>query len=101
MMITSLIAARATITEDLKDPQSYVRLVRLTQINRYFCLASTIIVWWDWFITLDDEIAYIWRPRKTTMTGKPLYIFLRYCGLAYQTYDLVQNFGAWSVAVFD
>ncbi|KAG9033389.1 hypothetical protein FRB95_014837 [Tulasnella sp. JGI-2019a] len=72
MMITSLIAARATITEDLKDPQSYVRLVRLTQINRYFCLASTIIVWWDWFITLDDEIAYIWRPRKTTMTGKPL-----------------------------
>ncbi|KAG8889408.1 hypothetical protein FRB98_004501 [Tulasnella sp. 332] len=87
--------ARSTVTNELNNPNSYLSLIWRTEICRYFSLASVIVVVWDWLTNLDEEIAYIWRPRKMHMTGKPLYLFLRYFGLAFQTYDLVINFGIW------
>lgn len=33
------------------------------------------------------------------MSGAPLYCYLRYCGFAYQAYDVVVNFGMWSADV--
>ncbi|KAG8884258.1 hypothetical protein FRB97_004763 [Tulasnella sp. 331] len=98
--VTATIQVLGTIVEDLQDPEQYVQLVWRTMINRYVCLASTVIVVWDWITNLDDEVAYIWRPRKSAMTGKPLYLFLRYCGMGYQAYDLATNFGAWSTSLF-
>lgn len=39
------------------------------------------------------------QSSKSTMTGKPLYVFLRYGGLAYQIYDCVATMGYWSAKV--
>ncbi|KAG9006719.1 hypothetical protein FRB93_008451 [Tulasnella sp. JGI-2019a] len=80
---------------ELSNPTTYTAPIRNTEICHYFSLVSVVIVIWDWATTFDNEIAYIWRLRRLHMTRKPLYLFLRFFGLAYQIYDLVVKFGVW------
>ncbi|KII84531.1 hypothetical protein PLICRDRAFT_701710 [Plicaturopsis crispa FD-325 SS-3] len=57
-----------------------VAAVRDTETVRYSEIASSTIVVLDHLITLDEEIRYIWSGRWTT--GKCLFFFSRYYGLA-------------------
>ncbi|KAG8899795.1 hypothetical protein FRB99_006448 [Tulasnella sp. 403] len=83
-----------TIMDVVHDPRFYLGVAERTAFTRYAVLASAVVVVWDWLTTLDDEVSFIW-VRRSKLTGKPLYLFLRYMGLAFQIFDCITNFGIW------
>ncbi|KAG8882645.1 hypothetical protein FRB97_007991 [Tulasnella sp. 331] len=84
-----------SITSIVKDATLYVEVVRVSPWDCYTALIGAVVTIWDLVITLDDEVIHVWRGRST-ITGKPLYIFLRYVGTAYQVYDCIVNLGGWN-----
>lgn len=78
-----------------KSPLRYLDVVEKNDILLKITLASVLIAVWDWLTRFDDEVSYIWK-RRSRLSGKPLYLFLRYGGIAFQLYDCIQLFGAWS-----
>ncbi|KAG8927273.1 hypothetical protein FRC02_008327 [Tulasnella sp. 418] len=80
------------------DADLYYQVVGRTGTTRYFTLASVVWLAYDWTLTLGDEIELIWS-RDWTLAGKPMYLFVRYGGMLFQIYDLVQIMGSWSVNV--
>lgn len=78
-----------------KSPERYLDVVEKNAILQKITLAAVLIAVWDWLTKFDDEVSYVWK-RRSRLTGKPLYLFLRYGGIAFQLYDCIQLFAAWS-----
>ncbi|KAG9015524.1 hypothetical protein FRB94_000129 [Tulasnella sp. JGI-2019a] len=79
-----------SITNIITNPSLYVEVVRRSPWDCYTALIGAVLTIWDLLTTLDSEVAFIWRSRST-LTGKPLYLFIRYAGTAYQVYDCAVN----------
>ncbi|KAF9786758.1 hypothetical protein BJ322DRAFT_1106877 [Thelephora terrestris] len=49
---------------------------------RYYALATCAILFYDWLLTLADEVKYVWFGKKSWTFW--LFIAIRYCPMAYQ-----------------
>lgn len=52
------------------------------RVTRYATCAGCALVWWDWLITIEDEVTHIW-PTKWTTT-KIIFLTNRYLNLLLQ-----------------
>ncbi|KAG8955817.1 hypothetical protein FRC03_011037 [Tulasnella sp. 419] len=73
----------------------YFLVVGRTLTTRYTTLCAGVWLIYDWMLTLGDEVELIWST-DWSLAGKPLYLFVRYGGMIYQIYDLIQMLGSWS-----
>jgi hypothetical protein len=102
------------------DADLYYHVVGRTGTTRYFTLAAVCALTWDWgesgkriacpsltsssgsfsVLMLPEEVDLVWK-RDWKMAGKPLYLLVRYGGIAFQMYDLTNMMGTWSKNVRD
>ncbi|KAG9012265.1 hypothetical protein FRB94_006295 [Tulasnella sp. JGI-2019a] len=61
-------------------------------VLEYGTLSATVLLLWDWLTSLDDEVEFIWSLRSG-ISGRPLYLFLRYAGTAFEIYNAVAELG--------
>ncbi|KAG2106808.1 uncharacterized protein F5147DRAFT_225420 [Suillus discolor] len=72
------------------DPQTFIHLSTLLQSQNYF-LASLMVSWvYDCFLTLDQEVSLIHRPRWSK--GSILYIMTRYIPASMLPVHLCMNY---------
>ncbi|TCD62357.1 hypothetical protein EIP91_006986 [Steccherinum ochraceum] len=64
------------------------QLLKSDTIPLYGCLAAFTWVLHDYFVTLEDEIRYIWSPHWNL--GKMLYFWIRLYTVAVTTFDVIQ-----------
>ncbi|KIJ40402.1 hypothetical protein M422DRAFT_32257 [Sphaerobolus stellatus SS14] len=67
---------------------AFIALFRGSIIPLRSCLPGLVWVLHDYFLTIEDEIRYIW-PHKWNV-GKILYIWIRYYGIALLVFDVTQ-----------
>ncbi|KAG8932258.1 hypothetical protein FRC03_003571 [Tulasnella sp. 419] len=76
----------------------YITLVGQNYTSQLCAIAGLAWIVYDYFITLDMEINLVWRRSGTK--SKLLYLFTRYYGIAFLTYDFtVVLHSGWSVHV--
>ncbi|KAG1778965.1 hypothetical protein EV702DRAFT_112783 [Suillus placidus] len=56
-------------------------IINWSLVFSYWSVAASVVVVYDWVLTLRQEIELIWRQRWSLMTM--LYIFIRYIGIPY------------------
>ncbi|CAL1715324.1 unnamed protein product [Somion occarium] len=61
-------------------------LLSHTRLHGYMHTAATVLIWYDYFLTLSDEIQYFWGRRLTWATS--LFFINRYVVLLTQTFNL-------------
>ncbi|KAG8903109.1 hypothetical protein FRB99_003743 [Tulasnella sp. 403] len=76
------------------DLDAFISVMWGSMATNYCSIASVAVLAWDWATHITEEIEYIWQ-KDWRMAGKPLYLFLRYGGIAFQIYDFVQMVGIW------
>ncbi|KAH7907927.1 hypothetical protein BJ138DRAFT_421468 [Hygrophoropsis aurantiaca] len=54
-------------------------------------VSAVIVLLWDYFLTLDDEVTYVWSSRRSTV--KFLILFNRYGNILAQSLFLAQSIG--------
>lgn len=79
------------------DPVAYRAIAEQNSITAYVSVAATIIVLWDWVIHLEDEVEHVWKQRSTA-SGKPLYLFVRYAGTAFQIFGGIVHLRGWNAS---
>ncbi|KAG8856347.1 hypothetical protein FRB96_006498 [Tulasnella sp. 330] len=72
----------------------YFTLVAQTNAARLSMIAGYTWVIYDWLITIDQEIAYVWS-QPSGWKSKALFGFTRYYGIILLTYDLIVLTGMW------
>ncbi|KIM39392.1 hypothetical protein M413DRAFT_198673 [Hebeloma cylindrosporum] len=65
-------------------PQPLLSIVAIHQRNYWSCAALITLIW-DWAISLEDEVQYIWK--SPSMTNKWVYLVSRYLGIISQVVD--------------
>ncbi|KAH7907799.1 hypothetical protein BJ138DRAFT_439324 [Hygrophoropsis aurantiaca] len=60
----------------------------VSRITSYNACASLIMVFWDWLITLGDEINMVWKIPHARV-AKWVYIFLRYGAIGFQIFNMI------------
>ncbi|KAF8199731.1 hypothetical protein BJ912DRAFT_663462 [Pholiota molesta] len=73
------------------DEPDFLRLYRLNLIPLYVILSSLVWVLHDYFVTLEDEIIYIWRQRPCL--SKFMFLWIRYYTIFLVAFDTLQNHG--------
>lgn len=73
-----------------------VQLIGDIQSSRYAALASSCVIFFDYFLTLEDEVEYIWNAPWTP--GKTLFIINRYYTLLSAVFN---NYGLLSPYIND
>ena len=56
--------------------------------------ASTVILYYEYLLTLPEEVQYFWRKRRTPVTI--LFFLNRYLNLLVNVPLILQTFGTWS-----
>ncbi|KAL1728064.1 hypothetical protein EV714DRAFT_238390 [Schizophyllum commune] len=67
---------------------AYARLYEGNLIPMYATVVGLAWVYYDWALTIDDEVRYVW-PQKMNV-GKAIYLWIRYYTLALLAYDVFQ-----------
>lgn len=70
------------------SPAAFIKLYRGNIIPLNACLPGLVWILHDYFITVEDEIRYIWPHRMNS--GKLLFFWIRYYGIALLLFDVVQ-----------
>jgi len=73
---------------DPSVPADFVALYARNLIPLYVVLCSLVWVLHDYFITLEDEVAYIWNQRPNL--GKIMFFWIRYYTIVLVIFDVVQ-----------
>jgi len=72
----------------MSDYPKFIKLYRGNVIPLNACLPGLVWVLHDYFLTIEDEIQYVW-PHKMHI-GKLLFFWIRYYGIALLVFDVVQ-----------
>ncbi|KAG2081680.1 hypothetical protein BD769DRAFT_702126 [Suillus cothurnatus] len=70
------------------DP-SWWLLISSSVFYSYWTFAASVVVVYDWVITLGQEIELIWRQRWSLITV--LYLAIRYIGIPYSVMSILIN----------
>lgn len=54
--------------------------------DKYYALATTPVLFYDYLLTLEDEVKYVWSKRKSWVFW--LFIFIRYSPMTWQLWQL-------------
>ncbi|KAL4081339.1 hypothetical protein V8B97DRAFT_1922020 [Scleroderma yunnanense] len=60
---------------------TYYEMLSAIQMNQEVHLAISIVLVYEYFLTLDQEVEFIWKQRWRPSSA--LYIFVRYFGTLY------------------
>lgn len=71
----------------VSDDSAWWPTINASIIASYFIVAASVAVWYDWALTLAQEVELIWRQRWSLMTA--LYLCLRYLGLLYAVISIL------------
>lgn len=71
----------------ISDDPAWWPVIDASIVASYFIVAASVGVWYDWALTLAQEIELIWRQRWSWMTA--LYLCLRYVGLVYAVISIL------------
>ncbi|KAF8150910.1 hypothetical protein B0H34DRAFT_801819 [Crassisporium funariophilum] len=72
----------------LSDQEEFLRLFRLSLVPLYTVLPALVWVLHDYFVTLEDEILYIWSQKPSA--GRLMYFFIRYYTILLLVFDVTQ-----------
>ncbi|KAF9000227.1 hypothetical protein BDQ17DRAFT_683281 [Cyathus striatus] len=64
------------------SPHFLVEFMHDLAVTRYVAVAGCVLLFYDWLITLDDEITYIWPSRWSST--KAIFLLNRYVNLGLQ-----------------
>ncbi|KAG1761038.1 hypothetical protein EDD22DRAFT_35510 [Suillus occidentalis] len=70
------------------DP-SWWPLLDAKHFNSYWIVAASVVVVYDWVLTIGQEIELIWRQRWSLMTV--LYLVIRYIGILFSVVNVLAN----------
>ncbi|KAG2036729.1 hypothetical protein BDR03DRAFT_959301 [Suillus americanus] len=73
----------------VSDDPAWWPTIDASIVASYFIVAASVGVWYDWALTLAQEIELIWRQRWSLMTT--LYLCLRYVGLVYAVISILSQ----------
>lgn len=73
------------------ESQRFVQLYRLNLVPLYVVLPSVVWVLHDYFVTLEDEVTYIWQQKPGF--GKLMFFWIRYYTIFLVIFDVVQIHG--------
>ncbi|KAF8066776.1 hypothetical protein FPV67DRAFT_1582357 [Lyophyllum atratum] len=72
----------------MDDSAEFVKLYQAGLIPLHACLVGLTWIFHDYFITLEDEIRYIWSMKGCT--AKYMFLWIRYYSLALLVFDVTQ-----------
>ncbi|KAL5497702.1 hypothetical protein ACEPAH_2633 [Sanghuangporus vaninii] len=82
-------------------------LVSSSQLSNYISLASVVLVYYDYFVTFDDEVRFFWKgscgPRRSwyRMNAVTMLFFLnRYIPIIMNATIVAHNLGSMSTSVY-
>lgn len=67
----------------------FVHLYRLNLVPLYVCLPALVWVLHDYFVTLEDEVTYIWNHQRPGI-GRVMFFLIRYYTIFLVIFDVVQ-----------
>jgi len=80
------------MTEHITGDDLFIRLYKLNLIPLYVVLPSLVWVLHDYFVTLEDEVTYIWRHQKPGF-GRFMFFWIRYYTIFLVVFDVLQIHG--------
>ncbi|TFK42186.1 hypothetical protein BDQ12DRAFT_598906 [Crucibulum laeve] len=78
----------STVHVSPADLEKFTKLFKGSLIPLHACLPGLTWVLHDYFVTIEDEIRYVW-PQKWN-AGKILFFWIRYYGIALLMFDVTQ-----------
>ncbi|KAI6030663.1 hypothetical protein F5J12DRAFT_302759 [Pisolithus orientalis] len=72
---------------DAAADNDFLRIVKDAQTIQFLQVALTILLMYNYVLSLDDEIEYIWKKRISSVSV--IYLMLRYFGITYMLYSSV------------
>ncbi|KAF9466256.1 hypothetical protein BDZ94DRAFT_1319532 [Collybia nuda] len=70
------------------SPIDFVKLYKGSLVPLYGCLPGLTWILHDYFITLEDEVRYIWSQKPSL--GKFMFLWIRYYSIALLIFDVTQ-----------
>ncbi|KAG2113864.1 uncharacterized protein F5147DRAFT_35582 [Suillus discolor] len=73
----------------VSDDPSWLPTINFFYLSSYFVVAASVMVIYDWVLTLGREVELVWRQRLSLMTI--LYFSMRYIGIIYAINNILWN----------
>ncbi|KAL5522961.1 hypothetical protein ACEPAF_1228 [Sanghuangporus sanghuang] len=80
--------------ESVTDIESPLSIIHQIDMNYFLSLAGIMILYYDYVLTLDEEVGFFWRKRTTAVSV--LFFSNRYVSILGSAALLLQTFGRWS-----